>query len=133
MKQEKIEEYKNRLSISIIGSLDLELYSKTGYLISKGYTRIVIGDRGAYIEFEKTQIKCDIFIPINKEWKLRRKYINIIDYIEFRSRVDNIKIYDQKKTVDYADYKVGKYYIDPCDLYLKDKTRVLAPKREKKK
>ena len=28
----------------------------------------------------------------------------------------NVKVYWQKKTVDYADYRVGRYYISPFDL-----------------
>ena len=27
-----------------------------------------------------------------------------------------MKVYWQKKTVDYADYRVGRYYISPFDL-----------------
>ena len=30
----------------------------------------------------------------------------------------NVKVYDQKKTVDYADYKVGLFYISAFDLFI---------------
>ncbi len=30
----------------------------------------------------------------------------------------NVKIYDQKRTVDYADCKVGLFYIFPFDLFV---------------
>jgi hypothetical protein len=38
-------------------------------------------------------------------------------YAEYRSHDQcNVKVYWQKKTVDYADYRVGRYYISPFDL-----------------
>jgi len=30
----------------------------------------------------------------------------------------NVKVYDQKRTVEYADYKVGLFYISPFDLFV---------------
>ena len=93
----------------------------------------MIGDRGPYIEFERFRIKFDkIHIPDHKMWKLQLKYIDVVDYFEWRTIVDGVKIYEQRKTVNYADYLIGKFYIDPCDLYLENRTRVLVPKREKK-
>jgi hypothetical protein len=29
-----------------------------------------------------------------------------------------VKVYGQKRTVDYADYKVGLFYISPFDLFV---------------
>jgi hypothetical protein len=29
-----------------------------------------------------------------------------------------VKVYDQKRTVDYADYKVGLFYMSPFDLFV---------------
>jgi len=29
-----------------------------------------------------------------------------------------VKVYDQKRAVDYADYKVGLIYISPFDLFV---------------
>lgn len=136
MNQEKIEEYKQRLAIPIDGfrSPGTLFYTKKGTdSISVGYERIVIGERGPYIEFERFRIKfSNIYMPEHKIWKLQSKYKDVVDYFEWRTRVDYVKIYEQKKTVDYADYLIGKFYIDPCDLYLQDGTRVLIPKREKK-
>src|ERR1039458_8821020 len=38
-------------------------------------------------------------------------------YAEYRSHdKSDVKVYWQKKTVDYADYRVGRYYISPFDL-----------------
>ena len=33
-------------------------YTRLGYLFAIGYKRIVYGDHGPYIEFERAQIKC---------------------------------------------------------------------------
>jgi hypothetical protein len=30
----------------------------------------------------------------------------------------NVKVYEQKKIVDCADYKVGLFYISPFDLFV---------------
>jgi hypothetical protein len=38
-------------------------------------------------------------------------------YAEYRSHdKSDVKVYWQKKTVGYADYRVGRYYISPFDL-----------------
>ena len=39
--------------------------------------------------------------------------------MEWRSKdQNNVKVYDQKRSVDYADYKVGLFYISPFDLFV---------------
>jgi hypothetical protein len=43
----------------------------------------------------------------------------------------NVKVYDQKRTVDYADYKVGLFYISPFDLFVEGEA--VITKLEKKK
>ena len=42
-----------------------------------------------------------------------------------------MKVYDQKRTVEYADYKVGLFYISPFDLFV-EREPVIS-KLEKKK
>jgi hypothetical protein len=41
-----------------------------------------------------------------------------------------VKVYDQKRSVDYADYKVGLYYISPFDLFVEGEA--VITKLEKK-
>lgn len=37
-------------------------------------------------------------------------------YVEWRTKDQStVKLYEQSKTVDYADYKVGLFYISPLD------------------
>lgn len=106
---------KSLLQIPESGS-DLKLYTSSDTLISNGYERVVIGGRGPYIEFTEKQIELNSFIiPKNQLYRLTDLRIY---YIEFRSNDDaNIKLYYQLKTVAYADYKIGYFYIDPHELY----------------
>jgi len=85
----------------------LDFYcKKCACSIAKGYNRIVIGDRGPYIEFlPEHMIMDNIFIPLEQHHTY---------FIEYQSKcVEKIFIYHQRKTVKYADYRIGMYYIDP--------------------
>lgn len=64
---------------------------------------------GPYVEFELTHINPKVF---NLVTEVPHSY-----YKEWRSETDNVKAYFQLKTVDYADYKIGRIYISPFDLY----------------
>lgn len=108
-------DYEKRLRIPIIGDSNTLFYTKSNLLVAKGYDSIVIGGRGPYIEFNDTQIIIDnLFIPKEQEYRLTS---NVVYYIEFRT-IDEcyVKVYYQLKTVDYADYKLGKLYISPFNL-----------------
>jgi len=40
-------------------------------------------------------------------------------FLEWRTKdQSNVRVYDQKRTVDYADYKVELFYISPFDLFV---------------
>lgn len=108
--------FKRRLNISdTVGSDTLQFFSKDGNLLSTGYVRVVIGKRGPYVEFNKDQIQWDSFFVPDVEkyrWNDNRAY-----YVEHRSKCNsNVKLYLQKRTVAYADYKIGMCYISPFDL-----------------
>lgn len=99
------------------GNSLVELFTKNGLKISKGYRRVVIGGRGPYVEFTDDQLNLKAFyIPKEQLYRItdRRVY-----YIELRS-VDDcfVKLYYQLQTVAYADYKIGMFYISPYDLFL---------------
>ena len=105
--------YEERLRIPI-SKTTIDLFTKSGLNVATGYERIVIGKRGPYIEFTDEQILKDSFyVPVEQQWRFQH-----IDsyYNEYRTKRDNVKIYHQKKLVDYADYKVGMWYISPFDL-----------------
>ena len=111
--------YAKRLKIPLDGRDKLALYSKSGTLLSKGYRRVVLGGRGPYVEFTVDQIQILEFeIPEEEKYRLTN---NVSFYIEYRSKdQDYVKLYHQKRTVAYADYKIGLYYISPFDLYMQD-------------
>lgn len=94
-------------------SFDLKFYTKSGLLISIGYDRLVIGQRGPYVEFSSL-IKENIHIPKEQYYRLKSSFVY---YDEYRTNdVCNVKVYFQKKIVKYADYKLNKWYISPYDL-----------------
>jgi hypothetical protein len=108
-------DYKKRLNLPLEGSDDIIFYTKDGLEVAKGYVRVVIGERGPYIEFDNSHIiKESFIIPPDQAYRLTDKRVY---YVEHRSKDEAyVKLYEQKKTVAYADYKIGKFYISPFDL-----------------
>ncbi len=102
------------------GSSDA-LYTKNGTLICNGYKRIVVGDYGAFIEFDKEQANAEQYIIApGQEYRVNdQKYAKNVKYIWMTIADDsNIKIYKQKKKVTYADYKSGFYYVSPHECII---------------
>ena len=104
-----------RIRISLTGNTKIQFYTKAGTLLARGYERVVIGARGPYIEFNVGQIFHDkLYVPSYAKHKLGDE---IAYYDEYRTKdASNVKLYCQKNTVSYADYKIGKWYIDPNQL-----------------
>jgi len=102
----------------------VELYTNSGLKLCDSYSRVVNGERGSYVEFYDKQINLkNIYIPNQQLYRLSDLRVY---YVEFRSNdVSNIKIYYQLKTVAYADYRLGMFYISPFDLFFRDKTPIL--------
>jgi len=109
------EHYKKGLTLKAGGS-DKRIYFKsTGEKIANGYDRIVIGDHGAYVEINEKQINKKIIkVKKGQEWRTNNLFCK---YFWFESTKGD-KVYLQKATVKYADYKIGFYYIDPRLLKL---------------
>ena len=116
----------DRLNISIVGNKDLLFYTKSG-ILAKGYNRVVLGERGPYIEFEKNNFIdfSKLVIPESEKYRLKSK---VVFYIEYRTELDYVKVYFQKRVVDYADYKIGKFYISPFDLFINEKDFIIKKK-----
>ena len=112
--------YQERLKIPLEGDNSTRFETGTGLHVATGYTRIVIGQRGPYIEFSPDQIiLANLHVPKNERDRLREPRRSYVYYFEWRTNDDaNVKVYEQKKTVDYADYKVGLLYISPFDLFV---------------
>ena len=107
--------YLGRISIDEYGLEDVNFYDKDGYILAIGYQRVVVGERGPYVEFSDRHIVAEqFFVPQDLQWKLEDPHVY---YIELRSVHSNVKLYLQVNRVSYADYEVGKYYISPFELY----------------
>ena len=93
------------LNIPIEGNNSTVFFCKDcGFSIASGYNRVVIGGRGPYIEFEEIHVRGTIDLT-NNYHKFFDEYVSICK--------DKIFVYFQLKTVSYADYVVGKFYISP--------------------
>ena len=108
--------YIERLRLDIINKqLKVPLYSISGELLASSYTRIVIGGRGPYIECLPAMINWYNFhIPTDLIWKTES---STVDYVEYRSNKDDVKLYLQRREVDYATYKIDHVYLSPFDIY----------------
>lgn len=100
--------------LDIDGS-NISIYTNNGDLICSGYTRIVIGDYEAFIEYLPEQANKEIYsIKEGQEYRVNNpRYMYNVKYNWLTIRDTDIKIYEQKKTVAYADYRVGRYYLSP--------------------
>ena len=97
-----------------MGIFKQDLYTKSGILFAKEFIRVIHGGRGDYIEFNKNQILpqlCNKFPKLSDdELVLQGHYYEWLTplYDDF-----DTKVYRQLRTVKYADYKVGLYYVSP--------------------
>jgi len=87
----------------------LSFFTPLGTLLATGYNRVVIGDHGAYVEFLLEHLVVDTLrLKHGKPTEKAVKYL-------WWEPVDGsgVKVYEQRDTVAYADYKIGMWYIDP--------------------
>jgi hypothetical protein len=110
-----MKKYEDLLNIPIEGKR-FGLYTKNSTLIADKYQRVVIGQRGPYVEFSKDDIHLNqLYIPKNQLYRLSDPKVY---YIEFRTNdASNVKVYYQMRSVAYADYRIEYFYISPDDLY----------------
>ena len=119
------ESYIKRLSVPVEGA-DIPLFTKTGLQVCTRYKRIVIGERGPYVEIERIFLTQERHIPMSEEWRTQSIHPY---YHEYRTNdTTNVKIYHQQKLVEYADYVLGLFYVSPFDLYTED-GKVLIEKK----
>lgn len=85
--------------------------------IAKGYSRIVIGDYGAYIEISPSLIIIDnLQIKPGEEYRKEERYKNVKYYWLCPITDENVKIYWQKHKVTYADYIPQMFYVSPYEV-----------------
>lgn len=113
--------YPERLGIPLTGDETTIFTTLGGIMLAVGYKRIVIGGRGPYVEFGHQHLLLQKFRPAD----VPHRY-----YKESRSTVDNVKLYEQCETVDYADYKPGLFYISPFEMMVGGK-RIITELRQR--
>ena len=90
-----------------------KLYTLKDSLLCNSYDRIVVGDYGAFIEFSEKPEMTVFSIAPGQEYRIYdNQYSKTVKYEWFT--IDDgskIKIYKQKRRVNYADYKPKKYYV----------------------
>ena len=126
-----MQDYINRLIVPITAN-QISLYNSSKNVMCMGYDRIVIGERGPYVECSINQIMLHNFhIPDDQKWRL-----SSLDsyYTEYRSNDNsNLKLYYQSKLVNYADYKIGLFYMSPFELYTETGNVLITKLRRKSK
>jgi len=100
--------YEHRLKLPLTGEASKKFFTITGVLVAIGYKRVVIGDRGPYVEFDLSQLASENLV----ETKEKHFY-----YVELRTSVDNVKVYVQTRRVSYADYVPSMCYVSPFELH----------------
>lgn len=102
------------------GDFNCELYDLKGNKISNGYNRIVIGDYGAFIEIDVDHMLTNnLKVAPGQEYRFTERYKNVKYHWYCLKNDEDIKIYYQRHTVNYADYKVDMFYIAPDEVNLK--------------
>lgn len=101
------------------GDLNCDLYDRQYHLVAHGYSRVVIGDYGAYIEIplEKMVLE-NLIVKPGQEYRFEPRYSNVKYHWYCLKENQDIKIYYQKHPVKYADYKPEMFYIAPDDLVI---------------
>lgn len=92
--------------------------------IAIGYERIVVGDYGAFMECTPEQMLLDrITVQEGEEYRIDDpKYKHNVKYHWYRPAevypdTPVTKIYYQRRTVEYADYKIGMYYLPIYEVW----------------
>ena len=119
VRQKYIDNLPSQLNID--GDTNFKIHSLKGTLISNGYNRIVIGDYGAFIEFDKSQvIRSNLKIKSGQEYRINDpKYSEHVKYWWLTPKDNSdMKVYYQKRIVSYADYMVDMFYVSPYEILL---------------
>lgn len=107
------DHYRSRLLLPEQGD-GRALHLQSGLQLSNGYTRVVVGDYGAYVEISPEQL---IQSSVRDRFGNRRTPKRRIKYWWMVPTDGSVaKVYEQVRTVAYADYKPGMFYIAPDDL-----------------
>ena len=98
----------------------ISLETADGTVITNGYNRIVIGDYGAFVEFSRVQA-CMRRLEIKEGQMYRAKDPRYAEHVKYlwltADDGSDVKVYDQKRPVEYADYKPGLLYVSVYEVF----------------
>lgn len=79
-----------------------------------------MGGRGHCVESLPVHLICgSLHIPQEEKYRTEHPRKGKVFYVDWRTKdQSNVKVYEQSRTVDYADYKVRLFYISPFDLFV---------------
>ena len=95
------------------------IFLSNGTLFAKTYERVVHGGRGDYVELKGEQIIPKLFEKFNGRLFNEEQCNKDVDFYYYWLNPEtdkDTKVYYQLRTVKYADYKIGYYYISPSLL-----------------
>lgn len=131
--ENRIKDKKELLSLiplNEFGDDETIFQTSNNLILCIGYNRIVFGDHGPYLEFEKENVIFDNWICKRKNIGYYDKYYptdktSILLYAQ-RSTVNNLpnppkgsRSFEGNRKEGYADYIVGRYYISPYENHLR--------------
>lgn len=95
------------------------LYTANGTILCDEYSRVVIGDYGAFVEFVSEPTGTEFVVQPGQEYRINDKRFNkSVKYVWLT--VDDgsgVKIYKQRKRVTYADYMPKRYYVSVHECF----------------
>lgn len=97
-----------------------KLETRSGTVIASGYNRIVIGDYGAFVEFSRAQANArHLKIKEGQSYRIEDpRYAEHVKYLWLTADdSSDVKVYDQKRSVEYADYKPGMLYVSVYEVF----------------
>ena len=127
-------DYQERLRIPVEGNDQNRFETSTGLHVATGYTRIVIGGRGPYIEFLPGQLIWEnLHIPEEQKHRKGHSWEDQTNRVEWRTKdASRVKVYEQNRRVAYADYRIGLLYISPFDLVVEGEPVITKLERNRK-
>lgn len=99
---------------------NIPLETACGTVIANGYTRIVIGDYGAFVEIAPSRIRMDrLHVRKGQAYRIEDpRYAEHVKYLWYTANdKSDVKVYLQKRAVAYADYKPGMIYISVYEVF----------------
>lgn len=103
----------------VLAGAEQPLFTTQETKVASGYSRVVIGDYGAFLEISPKQIlSTNIKCEIGQEYRFEPRYREQVKYL-WLTAIDysHCKIYQQLRTVSYADYRPGMFYVSPYEVF----------------